>query len=146
MKIFTFFYLTATTLVAPAQQAGIQANLNIQAQELKGVQTLQSLVQSASISSDAKTFQAERKSVLNIQAQGISIRANNQNLAQQIDSPAIAGLAIVATAQVKEMSQVRSLNGTSADTYCNLGDAGAGSNGWDEAESEDFEGCERADV
>ncbi|PZD36435.1 hypothetical protein A1F97_08312 [Pyrenophora tritici-repentis] len=81
------------------------ANLNIQAQELKGIQCLQKEEGTAG-------FKAEQASVLKIQQKGIEIRANNQKLAKEINSPAAAGLDIVAGAQVKEMMQVMSLNGT----------------------------------
>jgi hypothetical protein len=60
-------------------------------------------------------FQMTQKSVLGIQQKGIKIRSNNQKLAKEINSPAADGLAIVATAQVKEMSQVMGLNNTAAD-------------------------------
>ncbi|KAF1979371.1 hypothetical protein BU23DRAFT_403036, partial [Bimuria novae-zelandiae CBS 107.79] len=86
---------------------GIQANLDIQAQELKGIQTLQA--------GAANGFAAQQQSVLDIQNQGIAIRATNQKLAAQINSPAQDGLATVAMAQVLEVSQVKSLNGTAGD-------------------------------
>jgi hypothetical protein len=60
-------------------------------------------------------FNATQGSVLAIQQRGIDIRANNQKLAKEINSPAADGLAIVAGAQTKEIDQVRSLKGTSAD-------------------------------
>ncbi|CAE7180159.1 hypothetical protein PTNB73_03705 [Pyrenophora teres f. teres] len=84
---------------------GIQANLDIQAQELKGIECLQKEVGTAK-------FKAEQTSVLAIQQKGIDIRAKNQQLAKEINSPAAAGLNIVAGAQVKEMMQVMSLTGT----------------------------------
>lgn len=60
-------------------------------------------------------FQTEQQSVLRIQQQGINIRANNQKLAKEIKSPAASGLATVAMAQVKEMTQVQGLKGNEAD-------------------------------
>jgi hypothetical protein len=60
-------------------------------------------------------FSTEQKSVLAIQQKGIAIRETNQKLAKEINSPAIAGLAIVAGAQVKEMTQVTGLKDTAAD-------------------------------
>lgn len=53
--------------------------------------------------------------MLAIQKRGVDIRANNQKLAAQINSPAADGLAIVAGAQTKEIGQVQSLKGTAAD-------------------------------
>jgi hypothetical protein len=63
----------------------------------------------------AGAFQAQQKSVLDIQQKGINIRANNQKLAKEINSPANAGLATVANAQVLEKNQVTSLKGNAAD-------------------------------
>lgn len=60
-------------------------------------------------------FQVTQQSVLAIQQQGIALRANNQQLASAIKSPASDGLAIVAKAQVQEMTQVQGLKGTKAD-------------------------------
>ena len=67
-------------------------------------------------------FQATQKSVLDIQQKGVTIRASNQKLAQQINSPAVDGLAIVAMAQVLEITQVKGLKGnaTDADTLQKL--------------------------
>ncbi|USP81946.1 hypothetical protein yc1106_09220 [Curvularia clavata] len=132
MKAFTLLVLIASALAAPANKGGcgnaagaaaggaaactktradlekgIQDNLNIQAQELAGVQTLQKQIGTA----DFKTTQAK---VLKIQQQGIDIRVNNQKLAKQINSTASAGLDIVQGAQLKEMSQVQGLTGTAA--------------------------------
>ncbi|KAH8722356.1 hypothetical protein GQ44DRAFT_622830 [Phaeosphaeriaceae sp. PMI808] len=119
--------LIAAALAAPAPQAagakctqaqahltkGIQQNLDIQAQELKGVQTLQVMEKAGT--AQAAAFQKEQKSVLSIQQQGIAIRANNQKLAKEINSPAASGLDIVAKAQVKEKDQVTGLKGNAAD-------------------------------
>ena len=133
MKTFAFMCLIAVALAAPAQkaaaaagctgaacqkaqtqlEAGIQKNLDIQAQELKGVEALQKMSKNAK--TPAAGFEKEKKAVLDIQQMGIAVRANNQNLAKQINSPAIAGLATVADAQIKEETQVQGLNGTSAD-------------------------------
>jgi hypothetical protein len=55
-------------------------------------------------------FSTEQKSVLAIQQKGIAIRETNQKLAKEINSPAIAGLAMV-----KEMTQVTGLKDTAAD-------------------------------
>ncbi|KAH7068165.1 hypothetical protein BKA63DRAFT_107563 [Paraphoma chrysanthemicola] len=145
MKTFVLAFLIAHVLSAPTQQQsctqdaaaapaadcaqvqgqlekGIQANLDIQAQELTGVEALQSLLSGASAGGNATAsatttfaFQATQKEVLNIQAQGITIRAENQKLAGEISSPAANGLGIVAQAQVLEMTQVQNLNGTAAD-------------------------------
>ncbi|KAH7092114.1 hypothetical protein FB567DRAFT_231124 [Paraphoma chrysanthemicola] len=145
MKSFVLALLVASVLGAPTQQPsctqeaaaapaadcaqvqgqlekGIQANLDIQAQELKGVEALQGLLSCGSAGGNATgsasnsfAFQAAQKEVLNIQAQGITIRAENQKLAGEISSPAADGLAVVAQAQVLEMSQVQSLKGTAAD-------------------------------
>ncbi|OAF98894.1 uncharacterized protein CC84DRAFT_1105207 [Paraphaeosphaeria sporulosa] len=92
---------------------GIQANLDIQKQELAGVQFLQAM--SNAKSNSTQDFKNIQKAVLNIQQQGIDIRTNNQKLAQQVNSPAQMGLAIVATAQITEKDQVTSLNGSCAD-------------------------------
>jgi hypothetical protein len=77
------------------------------------VQTLQSMAQNGT--AQVAAFQKTQKSVLGIQQKGIEIRSNNQKLAKEINSPAADGLAIVATAQVKEMTQVMGLNNTAAD-------------------------------
>ena len=66
-------------------------------------------------SNSTESFKDAQKAVLNIQQQGIDIRANNQKLAQGMDSPAKAGLAVVATAQITEKDQVTGLKGSSAD-------------------------------
>jgi hypothetical protein len=63
----------------------------------------------------AAAFTTTQKDVLAIQQKGITIRANNQKLAKEINSPAVAGLAIVAGAQVKEMTQVQGLKDAAAD-------------------------------
>lgn len=142
MKSFAILCLIATALAAPAMQAaapsanctqvqnqlekGIQANLDIQAQELKGYtdspfpNSLFSTyrthsVQSLNLQNGTAKFTTTQQSVLAIQQKGITIRANNQKLAKEIKSPATDGLAIVAGAQTKEMLQVMSLKGTSAD-------------------------------
>lgn len=60
-------------------------------------------------------FALERQNVLFIQQLGIDIRTQNQQIADEIKSPAIDGLNIVQGAQVKEMRQVMGLTGT-ADT------------------------------
>ena len=60
----------------------------------------------------ANDFTAQQQKVLAIQNQGIQIRASNQQLAQQLNSPAQDGLATVAMAQLLEVSQVKSLQGT----------------------------------
>ncbi|KAL5115634.1 hypothetical protein ACEQ8H_006433 [Pleosporales sp. CAS-2024a] len=88
--------------------AGIKANLDIQAKELAGIQALQQ-------GGGAIGFGTQQLEVLCIQQQGIQIRQNNQQLAAQINSPAIAGLAIVENAQTLEMSQVTGLNRTATD-------------------------------
>lgn len=62
-----------------------------------------------------KGFVAQQKAVLDIQSKGIAIRAKNQELAKQLNSPAIDGLATVAKAQVQEKDQVSGLKGTAAD-------------------------------
>ncbi|KAF2682395.1 hypothetical protein K458DRAFT_307327 [Lentithecium fluviatile CBS 122367] len=93
---------------------GIEQNLNIQAQELKGVQTLQKLTASNTTGASIKgtsNFQSQQQAVLTIQQAGIDIRAQNQKIAQEINSPAQQGLAIVAQAQVTEMTQVMGLQG-----------------------------------
>ncbi|KAH6644779.1 hypothetical protein C7974DRAFT_384264 [Boeremia exigua] len=142
MKSFAILYLVAAVLAAPAQEAskfpgsvsaaansttaagscsqtqtqlqqGIQKNLDIQAKELIGVQSLQKMSQAGT--AQATTFQAMQISVLDIQQKGVNIRANNQKLAQQINSPASAGLATVAMAQTLEISQVLKLNGNATD-------------------------------
>ncbi|KAK7183445.1 hypothetical protein PSPO01_10404 [Paraphaeosphaeria sporulosa] len=95
---------------------GIQANLDIQKQEsspFASVQFLQAM--SNAKSNSTQDFKNIQKAVLNIQQQGIDIRTNNQKLAQQVNSPAQMGLAIVATAQITEKDQVTSLNGSCAD-------------------------------
>lgn len=154
MKTFAILALIAVAIAAPATSScdsapaagngtvtgagctaaraqlvdGIKANLDIQAQELKGyarsrnfivfpslpttnpcfsIQTLQKQVGTAE-------FNATQTSVLAIQQKGIDIRAKNQKLAKEINSPAAAGLDIVAGAQVKEMTQVTGLKGTAA--------------------------------
>lgn len=66
-------------------------------------------------SNSTQDFKNIQKAVLNIQQQGIDIRANNQKLAQDVNSPAKAGLAVVAKAQVTEKDQVTGLKGSSAD-------------------------------
>jgi hypothetical protein len=81
---------------------------------LRSVQTLQSMLSNGT--APAAAFSTTQKSVLAIQQKGITIRANNQKLAKEINSPAAAGLAIVAGAQVKEMTQVQGLKDTAADT------------------------------
>ncbi|KAG9192850.1 hypothetical protein G6011_11584 [Alternaria panax] len=122
MKTFAILCLFTSALAAPAPQAsgtancaaiqtkleqGIQANLDIQAQELKGVYALK-------LQGGTAGFNATQTSVLAIQQRGIDIRANNQKLANEINSPAADGLAIVAGAQTKEIDQVRSLKGNAA--------------------------------
>ena len=77
------------------------------------VQALQSMIQGGT--PQAAAFKKEQQSVLSIQQQGINVRANNQKLAAQINSPAAAGLATVAMAQTTEMTQVQGLTGTAAD-------------------------------
>ena len=105
---------------------GIKANLDIQAQELKGYARPRNLLSSlptTNLSFSIETlqkqvgtagFNATQTSVLAIQQKGIDIRAKNQKLAKEINSPAAAGLDIVAGAQVKEMTQVTGLKGTAA--------------------------------
>ena len=61
-----------------------------------------------------KCRNATQTSVLAIQQRGVDIRANNQKLAKEINSPAADGLAIVAGAQTKEIDQVKSLKGNAA--------------------------------
>jgi hypothetical protein len=140
MKTFTLLCLFASAIAAPAPQAsgttncaaiqmkleqGIQANLDIQAQELKGyVVSLPykfSILTGAPLSVYALKlqggtagFNATQTSVLAIQQRGVDIRANNQKLAKEINSPAADGLAIVAGAQTKEIDQVKSLKGNAA--------------------------------
>ncbi|RMZ67679.1 ATP binding [Pyrenophora seminiperda CCB06] len=65
-------------------------------------------------------FKATQTSVLAIQQKGIDIRANNQKLAASINSPASAGLATVAGAQVMEMTQVKGLKNAAADDNATL--------------------------
>ncbi|EOA92306.1 uncharacterized protein SETTUDRAFT_86794 [Exserohilum turcica Et28A] len=128
MKGFAFMCLIAAALAAPAAvcqkaaavtgaactkaqtelEAGIQANLDIQAQELKGYNM-------SMCDTVMKGFVAQQKAVLDIQSKGIAIRAKNQELAKQLNSPAIDGLATVAKAQVQEKDQVSGLKGTAAD-------------------------------
>ncbi|KAF5846395.1 hypothetical protein GGP41_003802 [Bipolaris sorokiniana] len=88
-------------------EKGIQHNLNIQAQELQGIQTLQAQL-------DTPDFNATQTKVLDIQQRGIDIRAKNQKLAKKISSPALDGLNIVEGAQVKEKDQVTGLKGQAA--------------------------------
>ncbi|PSN69414.1 hypothetical protein BS50DRAFT_572558 [Corynespora cassiicola Philippines] len=95
---------------------GINANLDIQAQELKGVQTLQKLAASnttlkALDGSGPSNFELTKQNVLAIQQKGIDIRAENQRLAGELNSPSQMGLAIVAMAQVTEKMQVEMLQG-----------------------------------
>ncbi|EMD87793.1 hypothetical protein COCC4DRAFT_25001 [Bipolaris maydis ATCC 48331] len=98
----------ATCAATKAQlEKGIQDNLNIQAQELQGVKTLQAQLGTA----EFKTTQAK---VLNIQQRGIEIRANNQKLAKEISSPALDGLNIVQGAQITEQDQVKGLKNQAA--------------------------------
>jgi hypothetical protein len=73
-------------------------------------------------------FSTEQKSVLAIQQKGIAIRETNQKLAKEINSPAIAGLAIVAGAQVKEMMQVTEGYGGGCGYAHHAGAGGAGRN------------------
>jgi hypothetical protein len=144
MKSFALLCFVAVALAAPAKLAptaslnctevqtqlekGIQANLDIQAQELKGytfsllfpsvaphLLTSNCSVHSLQLQSGTGEFETTQQSVLSIQQKGITIRANNQKLAAEIKSPAADGLAVVAGAQTKEMMQVMSLKGTAAD-------------------------------
>jgi hypothetical protein len=140
MKTFTLLCLFVSALAAPAPQAspancaaiqtkleqGIQANLDIQAQELKGYVSLAIpsflpqlthliSVYALKLQGGTAGFNATQASVLAIQQRGVDIRANNQKLAKEINSPAADGLAIVAGAQTKEIDQVKSLKGTSGD-------------------------------
>ncbi|EUC46229.1 hypothetical protein COCMIDRAFT_93398 [Bipolaris oryzae ATCC 44560] len=135
MKAFFFLALLAPVLAMPANQGcnigkasavtggaaanstctmtkahlekGIQHNLKIQAQELQGIQTLQSQL-------DTPAFNTTQTAVLAIQQRGIDIRAKNQKLAKKISSPALDGLNIVEGAQVKEKDQVTGLKGQKA--------------------------------
>ncbi|KAF2185762.1 hypothetical protein K469DRAFT_631665 [Zopfia rhizophila CBS 207.26] len=148
MKILAILFIAGTAFAFPAptqgtqkpncsaQQVqqlsdGIQANLDIQKQELQGVLSLQQLVHAANNStqnagnatstnsctpSEAQAqaegeFVSEQKKVLDIQTKGIQIRAENQKIAAQLNSPAASGLAVVAMAQVLEMMQVQMLKG-----------------------------------
>ncbi|CBX96181.1 hypothetical protein IAQ61_001355 [Plenodomus lingam] len=86
---------------------GIQANLFVQQQELAGIKCLQKLEPNQASSQ----FPEERQRVLAIQQLGINIRAQNQNLAKDINSPAIDGLNVVEGAQITEMRQVMGLTG-----------------------------------
>ncbi|KAB2103077.1 hypothetical protein AG0111_0g8862 [Alternaria gaisen] len=141
MKTFTLLCLFASAIAAPAPQAsgttncaaiqmkleqGIQANLDIQAQELKGYAYSPSAqnstiltgtplsVYALKLQGGTAGFNATQTSVLAIQQRGVDIRANNQKLAKEINSPAADGLAIVAGAQTKEIDQVKSLKGNAA--------------------------------
>jgi hypothetical protein len=147
MKSFTILCLVATALAAPAKMAaaptanctqiqtqlekGIQANLDIQAQELKGYTwppfaqplyftELIHSVQSLNLQTGTAEFTTTQQSVLAIQQKGITIRQNNQKLAKEIKSPAADGLAIVAGAQTKEMLQVMGLKDGTAQNGKNL--------------------------
>lgn len=138
---------------------GIQANLNIQAQELKGVLALQKLVNANANAANGtappppaaaaaappaygapadpaaaaappkdpnaaqqqqqqgqqnQQFAQEQAAVLSIQQAGVDFRKQNQELAKKLNSPAQDGLAIVAKAQLQEISQVQALTGDPA--------------------------------
>ncbi|KAF2705499.1 hypothetical protein K504DRAFT_493942 [Pleomassaria siparia CBS 279.74] len=134
MTFLSLLFLAGAALALPAPQkgggnatcnsvltaqlvGGIQANLNIQAQELQGVQTLASLTAANSTgralpNNAVSDFQLTQSNVLTIQQKGIDIRAQNQKLASELNSPAAQGLAVVAMAQVMEVMQVKSLTGS----------------------------------
>lgn len=59
----------------------------------------------------AASFATKRQDVLVIQQLGINIRTQNQQIAGEIKSPAIAGLNTVQGAQTTEMRQVMGLTG-----------------------------------
>ncbi|KAF1363969.1 hypothetical protein EJ07DRAFT_162498 [Lizonia empirigonia] len=132
MKLFTFTLLIGYTLstpvavntLIPTRQAascdavkvgqlsgGIQANLDVQKQELAGIKDLQS-IEAANTTGSADKFATQKMKVLAIQQQGIDIRSMNQAIADEIKSPAIAGLKTVQGAQALEMRQVMGLTGT----------------------------------
>jgi hypothetical protein len=137
MRFLAALLLASTALALPAPQqgnptnsscnaqlvaklaGGIDSNLNIQSQELKGVMTLQKLVASNTTNAPSpgapagspNNFQLQQAAVLKIQQTGIDIRAENQRIAKEINSPAQAGLDTVAQAQVLEMTQVQGLQG-----------------------------------
>ncbi|KAF9698705.1 hypothetical protein EKO04_002699 [Ascochyta lentis] len=89
---------------------GIQANLDVQKDELAGIKDLQS-IEATNSTASASNFAAQRLKVLAIQQQGIDIRAMNQAIAGEIKSPATDGLNTVQGAQVLEMRQVMELTG-----------------------------------
>lgn len=65
----------------------------------------------ASNATTDQTFAMDRQKVLVIQQLGINIRAQNQEIAGEIKSPATAGLKIVQGAQIIELRQVMGLTG-----------------------------------
>ncbi|UPX20699.1 uncharacterized protein EKO05_0010924 [Ascochyta rabiei] len=131
MKLITFTLLVGCALSTPAAvnaftptrraascdaakvaqlSGGIQANLEVQKNELAGIKDLQSIGEANSTDS-ANKFAAQKLKVLAIQQQGIDIRAMNQAIADEITSPATAGLKTVQGAQATEMRQVMGLTG-----------------------------------
>jgi len=78
--------------------------------ELPRIKDLQS-IEAANATASADKFAIQRLKVLAIQQQGIDIRAMNQAIADEIKSPAIAGLKTVQGAQALEMRQVMGLTG-----------------------------------
>ncbi|KAH9876509.1 hypothetical protein J1614_003640 [Plenodomus biglobosus] len=123
MKLFLFILLTGSAFSIPALvtrqnttcdpekvsqlAGGIQANLFVQKQELAGIKSLQNL----HVNKIMTHFPKERQNVLAIQQLGIDIRAQNQQIAKDIDSPALDGLNIVEGAQITEIRQVMGLTG-----------------------------------
>ncbi|KAF2847447.1 hypothetical protein T440DRAFT_456238 [Plenodomus tracheiphilus IPT5] len=133
MKLLIFTILVGTAFAAPTLSSrqnstcdpekvaqlvgGIQANLFVQKQELAGIKNLQKL----EAKNGSTHFSKERQNVLVIQQLGIDIRAQNQQIATEINSPAIDGLNIVQGAQITEMRQVMGLTGDKANDQDVLG-------------------------
>ncbi|KAF2636919.1 hypothetical protein P280DRAFT_459295 [Massarina eburnea CBS 473.64] len=98
-------------------EGGIQSNIGIQVQELQSIKTLQALVQAnttkptSAAANTTSEFQIQRNTVLQIQQNGVDLRASNQKVASQLKSPSEKGLATVSMAQLLEISQVKSLQG-----------------------------------
>ncbi|KAF2469741.1 uncharacterized protein BDR25DRAFT_227327 [Lindgomyces ingoldianus] len=98
---------------------GIQAHLNVQDMELKGIQTLQKLstfaangTSRAPPGNTTSNFGLEQQAVVAIQQNGITLREGNQKLAAELNSPARAGLDQLAASQTQEMDMVKALKGT----------------------------------
>ncbi|EFQ35294.1 hypothetical protein CGRA01v4_05811 [Colletotrichum graminicola] len=120
---------------------GIDKNIAAQKQEQADVAAVKDVVNKDNV--NAAQFDEAKKKFLNTIQSGIDIRKNNQQIAGA-NNAASAGLAKVANAQAKELSQAQSLKGSKADldTIGQLETAFAGGIKQNEQNKEDaLKGC-----